>query len=652
MFITHRRAIRAATQPSPAAIRYWTLLLWITLPALIGCDLAAVPDMPGSTLQAPAGVPQADAPEAAGAAGFDQIARDIEEADIVKIAGDTLYALNRFKGLLVVDVADPDDPRLVGELDLRGRGVEMFIVGEQAFILLSADFYVFRSDPSFGAPADTAVADGAPAPPPPDFDGSQLAIVDVSDPTAPSLQGKINLVGFANETRRVGDIIYVIGSNFGPFFAVTEDAADDPDAAGEGFVASVNVADPGNIVAVERKNLTGNALMMHVSETAIFAASRSFDFDGSRTLTDIQIVDISDPAGQITLRGAFTVPGSIRNRFYMDAFEGVFRIATESFGFGFQQVRLFTFDLTDLDDVLPLGQTQIVENESLEAVRFDGPRGYVVTFFRVDPLFVIDLTDPAHPTVNGELVVPGFSTHIEPRGDRLIAVGIDDTDGRRPAVAYYDVSDPTQPGELGRVVLGPPGSFTSSEATYDEKAFKIVDELGLIAVPFRHVDDDVVALSADSAANADILPGDSPPPRCMNAVQLVDFSDTALNQRGWFEHDGTVSRVGVLGERVFALSQVNLQTVDISDRDHPVMTGKAEFFDEQERGLFDDCAGFVAPVPIDPPFPPMPPIDLAPLERLLAALDACGALGVMPAMLLVVGLWCARQRTARRRGCR
>src|SRR6185295_13039132 len=99
-----------------------------------------------------------------------------------------------------------------------------------------------------------------------------------------------------------------------------------------------------------------------------------------------------------------------------------------------------TFDLSDLDNVTPLGQTQIMQNESLEAVRFDGPRGYAVTFFRTDPLFVLDLSDPANPIVAGNLEVPGFSTHIEPRGDRLIAVGIDDTDGQRPAVAYYDVS--------------------------------------------------------------------------------------------------------------------------------------------------------------------------------------------------------------------
>ncbi|MFQ5429430.1 MAG: beta-propeller domain-containing protein [Phycisphaerae bacterium] len=603
----------------------------------LGCDTGTGLDaLSGSAPPAGAAPMDATSPEADGLPAPDAVARDIEEADVVKIVADKLYALNRYKGLLVIDVADPDNPRLLGSFDLRGRGVEMYVIGNRVYALLSADFFFFMNDmPPVGGPAAQGIVPDGPTPPPPDFDGSQIAVIDVSDAAHPALEGKINLAGFANESRRVGDILYVIGSSFGPFFA---DNSGDAAGAGEGFVASIDVGDPTSLVPVERKNLSGDALMMHVSDTAIFAASRAFDFDSSETLTDIQVVDISDPAGAIVLRDAFTVPGSIRNRFYMDAFEGVFRIATESFGFGLREVRVWTYSLADLDQVTALGQTTLVENESLRAVRFDGPRGYVVTFFQVDPLFVVDLRDPANPTVNGELQVPGFSTHIEPRGDRLIAVGVDDTDGRRPAVSYYDVSDPANPRELGRVLLGPPGSFTSSEATYDEKAFKIVDELGLIVIPFRHVefDDDIVffeggpPMMAGGPAANDIAP--PTPPVCMNGVQLVDFNDQALTQRGWFENEGRVRRVGVIGDRVFALSQVSLQTVDITDRDQPKATGRADFFSEAEMPLFEECGiGF----PIEPG-----PFEVSPnsMMGLLRMLDICGAMGGLPAALLPVGL--------------
>src|SRR5262249_11180600 len=150
------------------------------------------------------------------------------------------------------------------------------------------------------------------------------------------------------------------------------------------------------------------------------------------------------------------------------------------------------------------------------------------------------------PTVAGHVEVPGFSTHLEPRGDRLIAVGIDDTDGNRPAVSYYDVHDPANPTEIGRIVLGPPGSFTESQAVYDDKAFEVIDALGLIAIPFRHVD--VSTLPTPVPVSGGPIAMDSSgesvaadqTPKCMNGVQLIDFNDSGLSKRGFFEQHGQV----------------------------------------------------------------------------------------------------------------
>lgn len=672
-------------------------LVALALATQAGCDTATQQALNGgvagenatqdSSTGAPAGfgAPAADplAPGlAADDAGGGDIIRDIEEADVVKIVGDRLYALNQYKGLLIVDVADPDAPTLLGSLDLRGRGVEMYIVGDRAFVLLSADvYYAFYDDvilqPGLAIepmPGGLNVAsDGRAIPAPPEFEGSQLAIVDVSTPTDPKTDGKINLVGYASQSRRVGDVIYVIGSNlnyYGGYYAPGDEADKD-----QGFVASINVADPADPQAVERKVIPGDGQLMHVSATAIYAAGYGYDNDSGESMTDMQIVDISDAGGAIVLRGAFSVPGSIDTRFYMDAFEDTFRIVTESWGFGFQQVRLFTYDITDPDDVQKLAEVQVIEGEALEAVRFDGIRGYAVTFLRVDPLFVLDLSDPADPKVAGELEVPGFSTHIEPRGDRLIAIGIDDTDGNRPAVAYYDVSDPANPTQLGRVVLGPPGSYTSSEATYDEKAFKVLDELGLIVIPFHHEDYNDVFIDEPFGFEGDEVPPTDPDVgvavgsssqsadayydvNCTNGVQLVDFSDTALVQRGMFENVGEVNRVGLIGDRVFALSAFGLQTVDISDRDNPKTTGKAMFFDETEMEQVNTCYGYYGgPIGIDPGFidntqPVVLFFDAEAVQALLNALNSCGAVPGATALMIPVSMLLMRRRIRGRRSAK
>ena len=76
-------------------------------------------------------------------------------------------------------------------------------------------------------------------------------------------------------------------------------------------------------------------------------------------------------------------------------------------------------------------------------MRFDGPRGYAITAERKDPLFTIDLSNPALPKQAGELEMPGWIFHMEPRGDRLIGFGYDDTDASQAnlAVSLFDVSD-------------------------------------------------------------------------------------------------------------------------------------------------------------------------------------------------------------------
>ncbi len=106
----------------------------------------------------------------------------------------------------------------------------------------------------------------------------------------------------------------------------------------------------------------------------------------------------------------------------------------------------------------PLGKP----GEQVHAVRFAGARGYLVTFRRVDPLYVLDLADPADPRVAGSLEVPGFSDYLFPLTDGLLfGVGREvDASGRIGGIklGLFDVSDATQPKALDARTLGAAGS--------------------------------------------------------------------------------------------------------------------------------------------------------------------------------------------------
>jgi uncharacterized secreted protein with C-terminal beta-propeller domain len=121
-------------------------------------------------------------------------------------------------------------------------------------------------------------------------------------------------------------------------------------------------------------------------------------------------------------------------------------------------------------------------------VRFDGDRGYVVTFKKTDPLFVLDLRDPSTPAILGELKIPGFSTYmhrIDPT--HLLSIGFDANDHGDFAyfdgviLQIFDVSHPTEPVLVHREKIGTRGS--SSEAATDHLAFNYLAERNLLAIP-------------------------------------------------------------------------------------------------------------------------------------------------------------------------
>jgi hypothetical protein len=122
-------------------------------------------------------------------------------------------------------------------------------------------------------------------------------------------------------------------------------------------------------------------------------------------------------------------------------------------------------------------------NEQIYSVRFIGPIGYVVTFRRTDPLYTIDLSDPAAPKVVGQLKILGYSAYLHPAGDGLLlGIGQDaDAQGRATGLqmSLFDVSNPAEPKRVSRVTL--PNTWSDAEG--DHHAFTFAD--GLALVPYN-----------------------------------------------------------------------------------------------------------------------------------------------------------------------
>ena len=129
------------------------------------------------------------------------------------------------------------------------------------------------------------------------------------------------------------------------------------------------------------------------------------------------------------------------------------------------------------------------EGERIYAVRFQGDRGYVVTFQETDPFYTLNLSDPKNPQVVGELEIPGYSNYLHPiDGDMLLGVGQSVVDGITQGlqVSLYDVSDFANPVRLFNFIEES-GSY--SDAQYDHLGFRFLPESGLLIIPFSSYGD-------------------------------------------------------------------------------------------------------------------------------------------------------------------
>jgi uncharacterized secreted protein with C-terminal beta-propeller domain len=188
-----------------------------------------------------------------------------------------------------------------------------------------------------------------------------------------------------------------------------------------------------------------------------------------------------------TFAASGSVPGWLISQYALSEWDGQLRVATTDDRAASSAVRVLAQrgrDLVQVGVVDGLGK-----GERIYSVRFVGPRGYVVTFKQTDPLYSLDLSDPALPRVAGALKITGYSAHLQPIGDgRLVGIGQEATTGGRiqgTQVSLFDVSDRAAPRRLARYHLAGAGS----EAEWDPHALLWWPATELLVIPVMGVYD-------------------------------------------------------------------------------------------------------------------------------------------------------------------
>ena len=180
--------------------------------------------------------------------------REIVEADVFKLEGDLLYVLNRYRGLVIIDVSNPDKMFIRGRLPFQAMPVEMYIRDGRAYVVSSDYFVYWQYDPE----AD-----------PHGFHGSQVMIADVSNPDDPKQLGSLHVDGEVTDTRMVGDVLYTVSKRRADYWRYN--TADWEDTHLDRLAQRRR---PGQTSSeIERITFQGTSTLIHVAHHAIFVAA-------------------------------------------------------------------------------------------------------------------------------------------------------------------------------------------------------------------------------------------------------------------------------------------------------------------------------------------------------------------------------------------
>jgi uncharacterized secreted protein with C-terminal beta-propeller domain len=416
--------------------------------------------------------------------------KDVDEADIVKTDGTYVYVVTG-NHLHIIRGYPAANAGIIATLQFSGTPGSLYVNGDQLVLISSVQERDDFRQCQPGACRYTI----------PVLQKTLVFIYSLKDPAHPALVREMKLDGLFRDSRMIGSTFYfVVNSYLDPYdntagFPAVYDSArgsyeppvyyfDRNDR--EFYLTTIGAVDIRATEAVKAESfLIGSAGTVSVSPDTLYIAVPA-DTDG-RTAASTDIYSFSLDGGRLTYSARGTVDGTLLNQFSLDEYHGNLRVATtvqaagSTGGVQSSKVTILDNRMEVLGSVGNLAPTQ-----QIYAARFTGERLYLVTYRETDPLYVIDLADPAHPEVMGELHIPGFSRYLHPfDATHLIGVGKESTRGGLK-LALFDVSDVHNPRLVDEEKLGGYGS--DSEVLRDHKAFLFDRERALLVLPVHIVE--------------------------------------------------------------------------------------------------------------------------------------------------------------------
>jgi uncharacterized secreted protein with C-terminal beta-propeller domain len=502
--------------------------------------------------------------------------------------------------IVVFDLADKAKPKLIRKTTFKGsylssRRVEDFVYTAVYFAEPPMPSMVFVPSEYQTYLWDCVENEGEK------FDIDEKALEDAFEALRLENIEKLNSMTLAEWLPQVTDEVLVNGK-FQELASPLEECG--------GYYLS-QTGDGASLLSLVSFDLTGEKTMaastavarpgaVYASKQAFYVASRHYKnetpywfeemVDAQETTTVHKFLMAADsPATAYS--GSGLVKGRLLNQFAMSDYQGHLRVASTTGhlpGPAYNTISVLKAQAGKLELVGMLDN--IAPNEDIRSVRFGTDLGFIVTFKKTDPLFVIDLSDPTKPTIKGELKIPGFSTYMHFLDKtHLLTIGYDADD--QGSFAWFqgiqlqiiDVTDITKPTLLHKEVIGTRGS--SSDAATDHMAFNFFKPKEALAIPMVVCEGgsggdhgDVMTFNGLMVYNVTVTDGfkyKGGIPHAMPAPDGDYYSNNAC-WGWWTQSNSTVKRSVFMDDWVYSVAMDEIKISALDQLDAPVATVSLE----------------------------------------------------------------------------
>ena len=449
---------------------------------------------------------------------------NVDEADITKTDGDYIYSLSEDK-VIITDVKDETQIKIVAEIDSKNSNTipsdlilyhDKLIVISEEMKTTSSYYYSYNNSNT-----------------------TMVSVYDISNKEQPKEIKNYQLEQPYYTSRCIDGRLYVISSGYLKeendeivTYYYEDGKQIDPGYKGIKRIKGIDTTDQTILSMLDLNNMDEsvkvNSYLMdvqnaYVSENNIYLLEEKYEasYTSAPKISSIfgfygilgAFVDDNEyDYGTYTYIYKFNLleDGSIQydkkakekgqtiNQFSIDEYEGNLRVAL----YNNEGSRIVIFN----NEMEKIGETEkLAEGEKMYSSRFLGNKAYLVTYKTVDPLFVVDLSNPEEPQILGELKIPGYSTYLHPYDENhLIGIGMQteekiyrDSSGRVTStaavitgmkMALFDVTDVNNPIQISDTIIG--DSRTTSAILTNHKALLFSKEKQLLAIPVNNYTED------------------------------------------------------------------------------------------------------------------------------------------------------------------